>query len=105
MGIRETWCQQFAKCVLNFTGTEAIHACKDDHLYAGLKTIIDGAVHRFQSIWSLTLPRKVGAFYLLMQRTFLMRLIESECCGRFVIYGRLEVILFLTDIVAIPHSS
>ena len=51
LGIRETWRQFFAKCMLKFMGPEATHTCKDDQLCMGLKSGIDGAVHMVQSIW------------------------------------------------------
>ena len=48
----------------------------------------------FKLFGSLTLPSKIGDFYLLTQRTCLTRLIELECCVRFSIYGHLEIIYF-----------
>ena len=52
VGFRETCHQIFAKCVLiKGPGPEATHTCKDDQLFAGLKSIIDRAVHGVQYIW------------------------------------------------------
>ena len=51
VGIRETWIQSFAKCVLKVTGPEAGHASKDDHICEGLKAGINGEVHEGQYIW------------------------------------------------------
>ena len=50
VGVGETWCHFFAKCVLKVTVSEATHACKYYQIYKGLKLGIDGAVHRVQSI-------------------------------------------------------
>ena len=41
----------FAKTLIKVTGSEATHACRDDHLYVVLKAGIDGVVHGVQSIW------------------------------------------------------
>ena len=49
-GVGETWRHIFAKIVIKVTGPEAIMACQDDQLCAGLKAKIDGAVHGFQAI-------------------------------------------------------
>ena len=51
VGIGENWRFLFAKCVLDFTGTKATNACKDEHLCSRLKAGIDGAAHGFQDIW------------------------------------------------------
>ena len=48
----------------------------------------------FNIFETLTLPKHIGDFYLLMKKTPLTRLVQLECCGGFVIYGRLELILF-----------
>ena len=40
----------FAKIVLKVTEPEAAMACQDDHMCAGIKTVINGAVHRVQAI-------------------------------------------------------
>ena len=58
----------------------------------------------FNIFWTLILLNQIGDFNLLIQKLYLMRLIESECCGRFAIYGHLELVLFLTVIVKIPCS-
>ena len=46
VGLRETWCRIFAKSVLKVTGSDATHACRDDHICTGLKAGIDREVHR-----------------------------------------------------------
>ena len=94
VGVWENWHRLFAKCIMKVMGYEATHACKDDQFYAGLNVVIDGAVHGVQSIWDDNSTKENGGFNLLTQRTPLMRLIESGCCGRFAIYGRLEIVLF-----------
>ena len=50
MGVRETWRQIFKMCI-KVTGSEATNAYKDDHICVGLRIVIDGVVHVFQSIW------------------------------------------------------
>ena len=45
VGIRETWCQIFDKCVLKVTVPEATHICKEYHICLVLKAEIDGVVH------------------------------------------------------------
>ena len=37
--------------MLKVTGSEATMACQSDQFCAGLKAVIDGAVHRVQAIW------------------------------------------------------
>ena len=71
----------------------------------GLKWELMWQYMGFNIFKRLTIPMTIGSFYLLMQRTPLMRLIQSECCGRFDICGCLEIVLFLTVIVTIPSSS
>ena len=51
VGARETWRRLFFNIVLNVTGPEATIACQDYQLCYRLKAVIDGAVHRVQSIW------------------------------------------------------
>ena len=50
VGVGETWRQIIAKCVLNITGPEATHTCKDDQLYAVLKAGMNGVSHIVQYI-------------------------------------------------------
>ena len=50
VGVGEMWRQLFARFVLKVTGSETTHACKDDHLCAGLRAVIYGEVHGVQSI-------------------------------------------------------
>ena len=99
VGVGETCCQLFAKCVLKVTGPGDTHACKDVHIWVGSRAGIHGAVYRVQSIWDANSTKEIGTFYLLTQKIPLMRSIELECCGQFVIYGCLKLILFLTAIV------
>ena len=40
------------------------------------------------------MPQKIGDSYWLAQKTRAMKLIESECCEWFAIYGRPELIFF-----------
>ena len=94
VGVRETWRQIFAKCVLKVMVPEATHACNDDQLCTLLKAVTDGYFMVFNLFGMLTIPRKIGVFYFLMQRMPLMRLIESKCCGWFDIYGLLGLIFF-----------
>ena len=66
VGVRETWYQISSKCIIKVTVSEAPRLCKDDQLWVGLKSVIDGLVHRVQSIWEA---------YLLTQGTCSMILI------------------------------
>ena len=91
VSVRETWRQLFAKCFLEVTGPEATHACKDYQLCTVFKSLIDGAVHGVQSIWDANSTVVIGYFYLLTRKPYLMRLIESGCCGPYAIYERLLV--------------
>ena len=75
VGVRETWRQFFDKHVLNVTGTEATHRCKDRHLCALSKADIIGSVQGDQSIWGTNSTKKNVIFYLLTQITPLTRLI------------------------------
>ena len=51
VGVGETWCRLFAKCVLKVTVYDATHACRNDQLCAVLKYGIEGEVNGVQSIW------------------------------------------------------
>ena len=51
VGVGETWRRLFAKIVLNVMGPYATMVCQDDQLCAGIKSGIDGAIHRVQVIW------------------------------------------------------
>ena len=55
VGVGETWRRLFAKYVLRVTVPEATILCQGDQLCARLKALIDGAVHRVQSIWDTKL--------------------------------------------------
>ena len=74
------------------TGPEAAHAGKDAHLCAGLNSVIKGLVHRVQYIWDVNSTKENWGLNLLTLKTNLTGLIKSECCGRFVIYGPLELV-------------
>ena len=50
-GVKEIWRRLFAKIVLKVTGPDSTMACQDDHLCAGLKAGINGAIHGVRSIW------------------------------------------------------
>ena len=93
MGVGEKWYRLFAKCVLKVTGSNATHTCRDDQLCAIFKEEIDGAVNGVQSIWEDNLTEENWFFYLLTRIARLTISIEYECCGRFSIYGRLELVL------------
>ena len=62
--VGETWRRLFAKCVLRVTEPKLSIACQDDQLCAGLKVVIDGAVHGVQSIWETKLTTKDWVFLL-----------------------------------------
>ena len=64
VGVGKTLCQLFAKYVLKVTGTEATHACNDDHICAILNAGINEAVHRIQSIWDSYSTEENWAFLL-----------------------------------------
>ena len=64
VGVGETWLRLFDKCILKVTGSEATHSYKDDHLCAGLKVVIDGAVPRVQYIWGANSTEKNWGFLL-----------------------------------------
>ena len=51
VGVRDTWRHLFAKIVLNVTDPKATMAFQEDHICSGLKSGIDGTVHRVQYIW------------------------------------------------------
>ena len=51
VGVGETWCRLFEKCVLKVTGYDATHACMDGHLCGVLKEVINWAVHKVKYIW------------------------------------------------------
>ena len=50
VGVGENWRRLFAKIVLEVTVPEATMACQYDQLCAGLKAVINGAVHGVQAI-------------------------------------------------------
>ena len=51
VGVGKTWRLLLSKIVLKVTGQEATMAYQYDQLCAGLKALIDGAVHVVQAIW------------------------------------------------------
>ena len=51
VGVGEIWRRLFAKIVLKVTGLEATMACQDEHMCAGIKVGIDGAIHGVQALW------------------------------------------------------
>ena len=53
----------------------------------------------FKLYGTKTFLRSNGVFYLLTQRTYSTRLIESECSGRSDTYDRTELVLSSTAIV------
>ena len=64
VGVGKTWRHIFANIVLNVIGTEATVACQDDQLCAGLKAVINGAVHGVQAIWDENLTMEDWRFLL-----------------------------------------
>ena len=94
------WRRIFAKIVLKFTGPEATMAFQDDQMCSGLKSGIDGAIHRVQDLWEEKSSTEEWFFSLLTQRTCSTRLIDSELSGRSDTYGRPELIFSSTAIVA-----
>ena len=51
--------------VLRATGTEATSACKDDQLWTGIKSGIEGAVHRVKTIWDTKSTTEDWGFLLI----------------------------------------
>ena len=60
VGIGETWWRIFSKIVLNVTGLKATMACQDEQPCAGLRAIIDGAVHGVQALWAKNQLWRIG---------------------------------------------
>ena len=50
VGVGEIWWHLFAKIVLEVVVPESTIACQDDQLCAGLKAVINGAIHGVQSL-------------------------------------------------------
>ena len=55
VGKGEMWRRFFAKIVLKVKLPEAIMVCQDDHMCAGIKTVIDGTIHGVQALWDKNL--------------------------------------------------
>ena len=104
VGVGEMWRRLFTNIVLKFTVPEAIMACQYDHLCAGLKAVIDGAIHGVQGLWDKNLSTEEWRFLLVDAKTCLMRLINSECFGWSNNYCRQELVLSSTGIVTGHHS-
>ena len=51
VGVGETWRRLFAKIVHKVTGPEATMVCQYYQMCAGLKEVIDGAIHGIQALW------------------------------------------------------
>ena len=64
-GIEETWRQLFSKCVLEVTGPESTHACKDNQICRVLKDGIYGALQGVQYIWDATSTKGNWEFLLI----------------------------------------
>ena len=77
--------------------------CQDVYICAEIKAGIDGAVHRVQAIWDTKLTTEDWGFLLVDTKKLSTRSIELEFCGQFIIYGRLELVSFLIDIVIGHH--
>ena len=72
VGVGETWCRLFSKCVIKATVPKATHTCKYDHTCAGLKAVIDGALNGIEYIWDAKSTKENWVLNLLMKRTPLM---------------------------------
>ena len=72
---------------MKVTGPAATHGCKDGDICAVFKADIYGVVHRATYIWDASSTEENWGFLLIDKKKPLIRLIESECCGQFVIYG------------------
>ena len=59
----ETCGRLFYKIVLKVAGPKATSTCQDDKIRAGLKAVIDGAVHRVRSIWYSKLTTEYWVFF------------------------------------------
>ena len=64
VGLGETWQHLVAKIVLKAIGPKATMVCQDEHMCAGLKAGIDGAIHRFQTLWDENLSTEEWDFLL-----------------------------------------
>ena len=51
VGVGETWRRLFSKILLKFTGPESTMAFQVNHLCAGIKSVIDGAIHGVKALW------------------------------------------------------
>ena len=87
------------KCVLKVRGTKATDACQDDQIHAALKAVIDGTVHGVQDIWYANLSSENWGFPLVDAKSLSTRPIALGQFGKFAIYGRPELLLFLIYIV------
>ena len=101
--VSEAWRRLFAKCVLWITKPKATNKYQDDHIYAGLKVVIDRAIHRVQDIWDANLSTVYWGFL----RVYLNNLFKNS--NRIIIlwmvsiHGCLETVLFLTFIITGHH--
>ena len=51
--------------MLKVTVPKITNTCQDDHICAGLKAVIDSAVHRVQYIWDTKLTTEDWVFILI----------------------------------------
>ena len=72
-GVMKTWTRHFSNIVLKFTGPEVAMSCQDDHMCAGLKAEIDGAVHEVQDIWYQKLTTENWRSLLVEGKKFVQR--------------------------------
>ena len=62
--VGEMWRRIFDKILLKVTGPEATIECYNDQLCAGLKAVIDGAIHGVQALWDENSSTKEWGFLL-----------------------------------------
>ena len=63
VGVGEMRRRLFANILLKVTGPEATMVCQDNQLCAGLKAVIDGAIHRVQALWGGDSSMEEWGFY------------------------------------------
>ena len=100
VGVRETWRQFFAKCVLKATGPKVTGTCQGNKFCTWFKVRIDGVVHSVLAIWSTKQSTENLGFLLVDTKTRSTRPIILEFSGRFSVYGRPELVLFLIGVFA-----
>ena len=77
-------------------GPKSTNACQYDQLCAGIKAGIDGAINWVQGIWDTKSTMEDWGFILVDAKNISTISIELEYFGQINIYGRPELVLFLT---------